>query len=95
MLGFIRPEYDYVSKDSLIEDIMTDCRVAERSLKREGWRIDDGSVADANQSGKSNAQRQGWETWLREFGWTMDMTEGDVKKAEKEVLGQDGSKYES
>jgi riboflavin kinase len=45
MLGYIRPEYDYVSKESLIEDIKIDCEVAGRSLDRrayvgyreEGW----------------------------------------------------------
>ena len=34
ILGYIRPEYDYVSKDSLIDDIKTDIEVAERSLER-------------------------------------------------------------
>jgi riboflavin kinase len=34
ILGFIRPEYDYVSKESLIEDIRTDIEVARRSLER-------------------------------------------------------------
>jgi riboflavin kinase len=38
ILGFIRPEYDYASKESLIEDIKTDCDVARRSLEREGYR---------------------------------------------------------
>jgi len=37
MLGYIRPEYDYLSRDSLIEDIKTDCDVARRSLKRETY----------------------------------------------------------
>jgi riboflavin kinase len=37
MLGFIRPEYDYVSKESLIEDIQTDIRVADRSLARPAY----------------------------------------------------------
>ena len=43
ILGFIRPEYDYVSKESLIEDIKFDIEVADRSLKRAGyekWRDD-------------------------------------------------------
>lgn len=35
ILGFIRPEYDYVSKESLIEDIRVDIDVAQRSLERE------------------------------------------------------------
>lgn len=34
ILGFIRPEYDYVSKDLLIQDIKTDIEVAARSLAR-------------------------------------------------------------
>lgn len=37
ILGFIRPEYDYVSKDSLIEDIKTDIDVAGKSLGRHAW----------------------------------------------------------
>jgi len=38
ILGFIRPEYDYVSKDALIEDINMDIQVARRSLERESWK---------------------------------------------------------
>lgn len=44
ILGFIRPEYDYVSKDALVEDIREDIRVAQRSLQREAyqkWREDE------------------------------------------------------
>ena len=37
ILGFIRPEYDYVSKESLIEDIKVDIEVARRSLEREPY----------------------------------------------------------
>jgi riboflavin kinase len=37
ILGFIRPEYDYVSKESLIEDIEFDVEVARKSLEREGY----------------------------------------------------------
>jgi riboflavin kinase len=37
ILGFIRPEYDYVSKESLIEDIKTDIEVAHRSLERPAY----------------------------------------------------------
>jgi len=39
ILGFIRPEYDYVSKESLIEDIRTDIEVARTSLDREAYRL--------------------------------------------------------
>ncbi|KAL8699102.1 MAG: hypothetical protein Q9201_006191, partial [Fulgogasparrea decipioides] len=38
ILGFIRPEYDYVSKESLVEDIRTDIEVAKRSLEREAYK---------------------------------------------------------
>lgn len=37
MLGYIRPEYDYVSKESLVEDIREDCEVARRSLERSAY----------------------------------------------------------
>ncbi|RMY16088.1 hypothetical protein D0868_00525 [Hortaea werneckii] len=37
ILGFIRPEYDYVSKEKLIEDIKTDIDVAGRSLARKPY----------------------------------------------------------
>ncbi|KAL8731687.1 MAG: hypothetical protein Q9181_004222, partial [Wetmoreana brouardii] len=37
ILGFIRPEYDYVSTESLVEDIRTDIAVARRSLEREAY----------------------------------------------------------
>jgi riboflavin kinase len=37
MLGYIRPEYDYVSKESLVEDIKIDCDVARRSLERNAY----------------------------------------------------------
>ncbi|KAL8715898.1 MAG: hypothetical protein Q9220_000565 [cf. Caloplaca sp. 1 TL-2023] len=37
ILGFIRPEYDYVDRDSLIEDIRTDIEVAGRSLERKAY----------------------------------------------------------
>ncbi|KAF2429837.1 riboflavin kinase [Tothia fuscella] len=38
ILGFIRPEYDYVDKDSLIDDIRTDIEVAKRSLERPAYK---------------------------------------------------------
>ena len=37
ILGFIRPEYDYVDREKLIEDIKTDIDVARKSLEREGY----------------------------------------------------------
>ncbi|EHY59879.1 riboflavin kinase [Exophiala dermatitidis] len=37
ILGFIRPEYDYVSLEALVQDIKTDCEVARRSLQRPAY----------------------------------------------------------
>ena len=34
ILGYIRPEYDYVSLEALVEDIRVDCEVARESLRR-------------------------------------------------------------
>lgn len=38
ILGFIRPEYDYVSAESLVRDIRIDIEVTRRSLERDRWR---------------------------------------------------------
>lgn len=37
MLGFIRPEYNYTSLESLINDIETDKAVSLKSLDRPGY----------------------------------------------------------
>lgn len=37
LLGYIRPELNYISKEALVEDINTDVRVALKSLSRDGW----------------------------------------------------------
>ncbi|KAF2279074.1 riboflavin kinase [Westerdykella ornata] len=37
ILGYIRPEYDYVSMEALVDDIREDIRVARRSLNREAY----------------------------------------------------------
>ncbi|RXK42525.1 riboflavin kinase [Tremella mesenterica] len=39
ILGYIRPELDYVSKEALIADIQTDVKVALNSLAREGYAV--------------------------------------------------------
>ncbi|EFQ99002.1 riboflavin kinase [Nannizzia gypsea CBS 118893] len=61
ILGYIRPEYDYVSREALIDDIRIDCDVARRSLKRKAYALflndDDSSDEKANEARK----------WLREF----------------------------
>ncbi|CAG7996425.1 unnamed protein product [Penicillium olsonii] len=38
ILGYIRPEFDYVSLEALVEDIRVDCEVARESLMREAYR---------------------------------------------------------
>jgi len=40
ILGYIRPEYDYVSVEALVGDIGLDCEVANRSLGREKWKAE-------------------------------------------------------
>lgn len=37
ILGHIRPEYDYLSEESLIDDINIDIEVTRASLQREGY----------------------------------------------------------
>lgn len=37
ILGYIRPEYNYVSVEALIEDIRVDCEVARQSLLRDAY----------------------------------------------------------
>jgi len=37
VLGYIRPERDYISVDSLIQDINFDIKVAENSLARDSY----------------------------------------------------------
>lgn len=48
ILGYIRPEYDYVSMEALIEDIRIDCEVARQSLLRKAYQrylVDDGTAS--------------------------------------------------
>jgi len=37
VLGYIRPELDYTSRDALVEDIQTDIKVAHNSLARPAY----------------------------------------------------------
>jgi riboflavin kinase len=54
ILGFIRPEYDYVSLESLVEDIRTDIRVARDSLAREAYAEFKGEGSLVEFGGKSD-----------------------------------------
>ena len=73
MLGYIRPEYDYVSVEALVEDIKVDCDVARRSLERESYvrLMEDGQ----------------WKEWLTDFKWMEGVdakqVEREVLKKEK------------
>ncbi|KAL3471690.1 riboflavin kinase-domain-containing protein [Aspergillus californicus] len=58
MLGYVRPEYDYVSVDALVEDIRVDCEVARKSLLREAYRayLDEGD----QEGGEKVSGERGW-----------------------------------
>lgn len=66
ILGYIRPEFDYVSREALVEDIRIDCEVARNSLTRDGYV---GYLADqtAEEEGGDDEVRKERE-WLRSFG---------------------------
>lgn len=69
ILGYIRPEYDYVSKEALVEDIRIDCEVARKSLMREayaGYLADDDNDAAAA-AGDSKDEVKKEREWLRNF----------------------------
>ncbi|KAL1955364.1 hypothetical protein VTO42DRAFT_8646 [Malbranchea cinnamomea] len=64
ILGHIRPEYDYVSLEALVEDIRIDCEVAKASLAREAYAVymDNGDTeTEASKAVESDRQ------WLRTF----------------------------
>lgn len=63
MLGFIRPEYDYVSMEALVEDIRVDCEVARASLLRDAYRVY--LDLDGKQEGSEKVKEQ--RNWLRSF----------------------------
>jgi riboflavin kinase len=61
ILGYIRPEYDYVSRDALVEDIRLDCEVARKSLQRDAYvRY---LAEDDDDDEKEGEERR----WLRKF----------------------------
>lgn len=64
ILGYIRPEYDYVSAEALIEDIRVDCEVARRSLQRGAYVQYLGAGADEKEE---NEQVQEQRRWLTTF----------------------------
>ncbi|EEH38110.1 hypothetical protein PAAG_01031 [Paracoccidioides lutzii Pb01] len=62
VLGYIRPEYDYVSLEALVDDIRIDCEVARRSLERKGYL---GYLKGAG-GGEGRGVREARD-WLRNF----------------------------
>jgi len=59
ILGYIRPEFDYVSLDALVEDIRVDCEVARESLLRDAYKA---YFVDGKESKVSEDRR-----WLVSF----------------------------
>jgi riboflavin kinase len=59
ILGFIREEFDYVSKEALVEDIREDIRIAQRSLARTGYESWRGDAWLVGESGDRIEQRNG------------------------------------
>jgi riboflavin kinase len=65
ILGYIRPEFDYVSRDALVEDIRVDCEVARKSLERGGYAryLADDEAGDKKDEDRARGER----VWLRSF----------------------------
>ncbi|KAH8704753.1 riboflavin kinase-domain-containing protein [Talaromyces proteolyticus] len=66
ILGYIRPEYDYVSLEALVEDIRIDCEVARQSLRRPAYAR---YLADEKEEKKEDGEDRVEEerAWLRIF----------------------------
>lgn len=71
ILGYIRPEYDYVSLDALVEDIRVDCEVARQSLRRKAYARylgegeGDGNLGNAASESDEDVKAQ--RRWLTTF----------------------------
>jgi riboflavin kinase len=67
ILGYIRPEYDYVSLEALVDDIRVDCEVARASLARKPYAVylsgDDQDEKHADEGQKAEGEKG----WLTEF----------------------------
>ena len=57
MLGHVRPEYDYVSAEALVEDIREDIRVTKRSLDRDHYKeyLNDSWLAGGEETNSASA----------------------------------------
>lgn len=63
ILGYIRPEFDYVSLEALVEDIRTDCEVSRQSLMRGAYRCYLQEDEEESRPDKVREERK----WLRSF----------------------------
>lgn len=59
ILGYIRPEYDYVSLEALVEDIRVDCEVARQSLMRQAYRCYFTRTADDDEDEEEEKEARG------------------------------------
>ncbi|KEF54429.1 riboflavin kinase [Exophiala aquamarina CBS 119918] len=87
ILGFIRPEYDYVSLEALVRDIRVDCEVAERSLKRDAYaRFKDvAERGDGDGDGDRDEHEDEDARWLTRFEWVDGV---DAAEVERKVLAK-------
>lgn len=61
VLGYIRPEFDYVSLEALVEDIRIDCEVSRQSLQRKAY------VRYMEENDDDSENVRAHRTWLTTF----------------------------
>jgi riboflavin kinase len=66
ILGYIRPEYDYISREALVEDIRIDCEVSRSSLARKAY-LAYLQEEDSDDVVASDPQVKEQRNWLRCF----------------------------
>ena len=95
ILGFIRPEYDYVSKEALVEDIREDIRISQRSLAREAYQAckDDAWLKGEGGEGEGQVTKQA-EGEKVNGGESVDGDKEDERENVKLVPGDQGQKDE-
>lgn len=94
ILGFIRPEYDYVSKDALVEDIREDIRISQRSLAREAYQACKEDAWLRGEGGESEGQVTGQDEGKTNAGTSVEGNKDDERENVKLVPGDQGQKDE-
>lgn len=94
ILGFIRPEYDYVSKDALVEDIREDIRISQRSLAREAYEACKSDPWLRGEGGQEDGQVTGCEAGKTNGGESVQGDQDDERENVKLVPGDQGQKDE-